>query len=345
MQLQKKIIANLPRVYAVSPISIKGKTYFIAAAEEKGSCLLFSPPDWKTSTIWNQPGGTMEVVPLEKESGAFLAVQKFYPIFQSQEACIVYAEPESSITKPWKVTKVLDLPFVHRIGRVTVKNTPYVIASTLCSGKDYQEDWTKPGAVYAGPIPADIHGSWEINPILEGITKNHGLHVTTLDGRTSILVCGEEGIFNIIVPENENEPWTTEQLVGKGVSDIYAFDLDNDGNKELITIEPFHGNHLKIYKRIAGKWDAVFEKKINFGHVVWGGMILGKPSVIFGCRGGSKGLAMVTDFDSKLQNTSCRVIDEGTGPASIKVIHMNDYELIISANHGVGEVAFYTISP
>jgi len=343
VQIEKKTIAKLDKVYAVKSINIRGETYIIAATEEKGSCLLFSPPDWKISKIWDEPGGTMEIIPLEKDSGAILAIQKFYPIFQSEGACISYAEPGDSITEPWKVVKVLDLPFVHRISKVNIKNNHFLISSTLCSGKDYMEDWSKPGAIYASPIPSDIHSKWEIKPICEGISKNHGLHVTRLDKKTCILACGEEGVFKINVPENEKESWSNVCWLNKGVSDVYMFDIDEDGNKELITIEPFHGNNLNIYKIIDEKWDIVFERKITFGHVVWGGTILGNPSVIYGCRGGNKELAILTDFNNKFQSMKYQIIDEGKGAASIEVIHKQEYDMIISANHGANEVAIYSI--
>jgi hypothetical protein len=146
MKIEKKVIAELEMVYSVSPLEISGETHLVAATEDHGPCLLFSPPDWIKSVVWNGPGGTMDIIPYEK--GSFFAIQKFFPIFQSEGACIVYAEPGQSIYKEWKVRKVVDLPFVHRIGLVNIGKTKTIIASTLCGGKDYQNNWSKPGAVY-----------------------------------------------------------------------------------------------------------------------------------------------------------------------------------------------------
>ncbi len=55
MKVNKKVLAKLESVYAVSSIELDGKVYFLAATEGHGACLLFTPPDWEMSHVWDGP--------------------------------------------------------------------------------------------------------------------------------------------------------------------------------------------------------------------------------------------------------------------------------------------------
>lgn len=344
MNITKRKLAQLEMVYSVCPVQIGGKTHFLAATESHGKCLLFSPPDWKTSVVWDGPGGSMQLVPFPGRERGFLAIQGFFPIFQSQHAAVVHAEAGNVLTKPWQVRRVLELPFVHRLGIVMVDSLPYIIAATLCGGKDFQDDWSKPGAVYAGVVPEDPSGKWSIQPVLQGVSKNHGMHVTNIDGRAVILITGQEGVFSIYIPREPGEEWRHERLIDYEVSDIYTADIDGDGVLEIIDIEPFHGDRLVIYKRLSGSWKAVFEMSINFGHVVWAGNILGKPAILVGSRGGAKELSLLCPKTNGSFIMEPQVLDEHVGPTQVAVVSKQDCDLILSANHNMGEVVLYEVN-
>ena len=61
MQIVKKTIAALESIYVVCPIELDGQTHLLAATEGHGKCLLFSPPDWTVSVVWDKPGGAKKV--------------------------------------------------------------------------------------------------------------------------------------------------------------------------------------------------------------------------------------------------------------------------------------------
>jgi hypothetical protein len=287
----------------------------------------------------------MQIVPLDGGGAGFLAIQKFFPVFRSEEACIVHAVPGSSVREPWRVTEVYDLPFIHRMDVVRVGDTPHVVASTLCGGKEYQEDWSKPGAVYAGPVPPDVRGPWRLDPVLEGITKNHGMHVATLHGKSVVLVSGSEGVFQLSVPENPGDSWDYSRLIDRGVSDIYLFDVDGDGRDEIIPIEPFHGDNLVIYREARpGSWEPAYHRTVRFGHVVWAGLIRGQPAVVYGNRGGAGELGLLTNFGGMYENVQAEMLEEGAGPAAIEVVHTQDVDVILSAQHESDRVTLYEIS-
>lgn len=343
MNIEKFFIANLNEVYAVTLIKIKGKNHFLAATEGKGRCLLFSPPVWEESKVWDGPGGTVSIVPIKDRSGEFLAIQNFLPIFQSENAGIVFAKLNTK-TISWSIKRVINLPFVHRIEIIKISKVPYVVASTLCGGKDFQDDWSKPGKVYIGPIPEDRGKTWFLESVLEGISKNHGMSLATVENHQVILITGTEGVFLIRVPETLGKRWMVERLMDHEVSDVYMYDIDKDGKKEMITIEPFHGNELAIYKFLKKRWEKIFSTSIKFGHVVWSGEILGKSSIILGNRGGEKDLILFQLDTSSRITMKAKTIDTGIGPTQISVVNNNQGVSIFSANHSIGEVALYRIT-
>lgn len=59
-------------------------------------------------------------------------------------------------------------------------------------------------------------------------------------------------------------------------------DLDGDGVKELMTIEPFHGNTIKVYRMIDGQYQEVwkYDNPIDFAHTLVGCKIAGKNSFV-----------------------------------------------------------------
>ena len=123
--------------------------------------------------------------------------------------------------------------------------------------KDFQEDWSKPGAVYACRIREDDDEPWDLNPIVEEIAKNHGLHVTVMDEKEVILVGCDEGMFRVDIPVDPDGRWEKTRLIDHGVSDMYVTDLDDDDRPEIVTIEPFHGDELVIYKALRNQWQPV----------------------------------------------------------------------------------------
>jgi hypothetical protein len=341
--IKKRVLGLLDRVYTVNSMMISGKTYFVAATHAQGKCLLFSPPDWELSTIWENPGGTMGIVPLSSNPGGFLAVQNFFPFFKSEKACIVYAEAKRNKKLQWNVRKILNLPFVHRISLVNIEQAQYLIASTICGGKEFQDDWSKPGTVYAIKIPSNINEKWESFPIIKGISKNHGLFKGTLNKKQVLLISGSEGVFLLNIPYTQKQTWTYKCLIEKEISDIFLYDIDNDGKKEIIAIEPFHGDIFNIYKLINGKWQSIYMKKINMGHSLWCGKIMGKQSILIGNRMGEKELMLLQNINDKPLRFKSMIIDKDVGPTQLKVMRQRKNLLILSANNHSNEVALYEV--
>ena len=111
--------------------------------------------------------------------------------------------------------------------------------------------------------------------------------------------------------------------------------------EELAAIEPFHGSKGIIYKNINGKLTPIHEHNYEFGHVVWGGRILGKPSLIIGGRKGNRDVVIYqVDETGKIKET---LVDNTGGPSNIAVQNLENSDVILAANREIGEVAVYKI--
>ena len=188
-----------------------------------------------------------------------------------------------------------------------------------------------------------------MTPIFKGITKNHGLHITQMSGKRVLLVGGSEGLFRFSVPSRPDGQWDKERLIDHEVSDIFVSDLDDDDRHEIVTIEPFHGDQLVIYKEIGKGWQPVARKQLNFGHVVWTGRIGGRSCIVAGSRGGMKNLELLYLQEPALLSEGraglrTQLIDSGVGPTQVAVVHEKKRDLIFSANNAVGEVAMYELT-
>jgi hypothetical protein len=345
VKIVKKVLATLDDVYSVARIEIGGRTHLISASEGKDACLLFSPPTWGATRIWDGPSGTMTVVPYPHREKAILAIQRFFPPLKGEKAGIVYSEATGKVSDPWSVRWLVDLPFVHRIGVLRDGSESFLIAGTICGGKAFLEDWSQPGAVYACPVPKDPSSRWPLEPILEGIRQNHGLRITRRAGRPIVLIGAQEGLYEIT--RSSSKAWAVERILECAVSDADVIDIDDDGEDELITIEPFHGDWVRIYKQTQKKWQSIYESGIHFGHVAWGGRLRGQPGMLISSRRGGGELTWFS-WDPKggtsLSSMQKIDIDRGGQAAQVDVIQGRDMDLILATNSGLKEVALYEIT-
>jgi hypothetical protein len=344
MRISKRVLAHLDKVYAVAAVPVGGQIHLIAATEAHGECLLFSPPDWRASVVWEGPGGTMSIAALPGSDAAFLAVQeRFFP--DAERAGIVCAQADSDTRLPWAVRRIIDLPFVHRFEFVRVGSKQVIVAATLIGRGANATEWQDPCAVYAGPVPERTDGPWQLEPVLEGITKNHGLFVERKRNGDVVLVSAHEGVFALHPPARGKERWTHDLILPGEVSDIVTADIDGDGRRELLSIAPLHGHIFAIHKKgSGGRWREVYSSELDFGHVVWGGELLGEPAIIVGSRGGNKALTLLRPHPGRVWQMETTIIDEGVGPNQIAVVQVPGRTQILSANHGAGEVALYDLT-
>ncbi|MHC1749639.1 MAG: hypothetical protein AB9856_15315 [Cellulosilyticaceae bacterium] len=344
MKFEKKFLTDLHRCYATSSTIVDGKRHILIATEGEGSCYSYTGENFAQETVWEGPGGTMSMIPVPGKNGDFLAVQNFFPTFQSENATIVWTKPcEDGI---WETKTLFKLPYVHRFDILTAGNKHYFIGATLCTTKTCKEDWSDPGKIYVAEIPEDLNSPFELKVIKEGLTKNHGYCKGIWEQKESGFVTCEEGVFVVTPPQNEKETWKIEQILDMPTSDIAIVDIDEDGEDELVTIQAFHGDRFLIYKKIEGTYKAIYSypKKMDFGHVVWGGKLRGKPRILGGYRREEKELFMIECISKAPLQFKEHVIESGVGPSNVAVVHEKDRDIIISANRELGQAALYFVT-
>lgn len=344
MNFERKTLAELSRCYAVSDITLHNSSKLLFATEGHGACLMFDAATLAQSLVWDAPGGTMSIIPVPDTDGEFLAVQRFFPTFDSAQATIVWAKPLPD--GGWRVDTLMDLPYVHRFDVLRAGGVSYFLGSVLCNSKQSRDDWSDPGKVYAGVLGKDAQTPVELQVLCEGLTKNHGYTRAVLNGKECGIVTADEGAFICTPPQAPGEQWTVEQIFSHPISDIAIVDIDGDGQNEIATIESFHGKNFFIYKMIDGSYKRVYRypKKFDFGHVVWGGALRGTPCFLGGCRRECKELFMVTCTNPQNLVFHTQTIAHGNGPSNIHVLRGEAEDLLLAADREIGQAALYRVT-
>ncbi len=340
MKFEKRFLTEMNRCYSANSIVVDGQSRILLATEGEGPCLAWSGPDYEAShTVWDGPGGTMSIVPIPGTNGEFLAVQKFFKMFQWEEAKVVHVRPLAS--GGYAVSDVLHLPYIHRFDLLSVGDRLYFIGCTLATTKQSKEDWSDPGKIWVGEF---IPGKpLELSVLKDGLTKNHGYSRLTQGAAMTSLVTCEQGAFDVKPPQAPGAAWQIRQFMDWPISDISAVDIDGDGELEFATIEPFHGSYFRVYKKIDGRFRKVFEhpEVSEFYHVVVGTTLAGKPVFIGGCRRGKQQLFYVHAQPGSTLQLRAEVIEEGVGPSNVYVLHEPGRDVLVAANREKAEAALY----
>ena len=353
MKVEKKVISNLNKCYSLSEVTVEGTHCFLVAAEKTDPCYLFAEDGTKLETVWTEPGGVMTMPPVPGTDGQFLATHLFYSPNDSAKAKIIIATRKAA--DDWEIRTLAHVPFVHRFGILNRGGTNYIIACALKTGHEFKNDWRFPGACFGAELPADLSGFDEdhllkMEPIMDGMLKNHGYAKISHGGHDAALVACEEGTFIFDPPMVRGGEWEVTQVSTVPSSDSILMDLDGDGKPELGCISPFHGNSLTIYHLDEHdnyvpqwKYDRP-EKETEMIHATWACEMLGRPTWIIGWRKGTKNTIAIT-WDAEAGNYKTEFIDQNTGCAN--AMHFKNAEgvdIIVGTNREIDEVAYYTVT-
>ena len=348
MNVEKKVIKNLNKCYALTKITYQGSEHFIVAAEKQDPAYLFDMDGNLEDKIWDGPGGVMSMVQVPGTDGQYLSTYKFYSPNDSKEAKIVIITPQKK--GEWEVRTLVDLPHVHRFDLLERDGHVYLIACALKSGHDYKEDWTKPGKVYAAELPSDLSGfdqdhQLELTVLKDNMLKNHGYYRVMKDGVPTAVVSCNEGIFRFTPPANGGSEWNIELLLDLPASDAVLVDLDGDGEEELCTLSPFHGEKVSIYKKTEGTYQKVYDfpEDAPFTHAIYGGDLCGIPSFVVGHRKGKRNLFVIR-YNKETGSYGYEIIDEDVGPANVLHFVKDGIDVLVAANREIDEIAYYTIT-
>ena len=340
MKIIKKSIAQLPVCYCAAPLTYHGKPHFLVASEQDYPCLLFDQDGNQVAKIWEKPGGTMSMVQIPGSDGAFLAIRGFYSPDRGKDAAIYLVSDEDGI---WKNKAVAQLPCLHRMDILTRGGTNWVIACCLKSGYEYDGDWRFPGKTCVCRLPDHLTETGAelppFIPLLENMPENHGYSRDLQDGVMSGIVSCQSGTYRF-TPPGSGENWTIEKICEDPASDALLIDLDGCGQKELVSILPFHGDTIAIYKLLDGRYQKIweYEKKVPMAHAITAGIICEQPAAVIGHRNGSRDLFLIT-YDNGFHVI---IADHDVGPANVMLLQTGNKEVLIAANREISEVAYYT---
>ncbi len=345
MNIIKRHLDDMERCYCTGNVTIDGVPYVLLASEQVGgSCYAYTGPDLSVrETVWEGAGGTMSIIEIPGSNGQFLGIQNFFPGFQSEGAKIVWGRRDKE--NGWVTRDFLSLPYVHRFDVLSSGGVNYFVAATLCGSKKSREDWSDPGKVYVGVMPDNLENSMEITPLLDDMEKNHGYWRGSMNGKSCGFFTCESGIYAVLPPVTPDAGWTKHHLLEVPVSDAAFYDLDGDGEDEIVTIEPFHGNCVKIYHKTDKGYKGVYKYpgECEFAHALWAGSLRGKPTVILGIRRMNAELVMI-QYNPMSGTYTESIIEKGGGPSNVAVLSQKDRDVIICANNRNNEAAAYFVT-
>ncbi len=349
MKVVQSSLTRMELPYSITQVpalAFNGMPAIAVGSEGNDSLLLLRSPEYRPEVLAEGPGGFISLCSLDWAGRPFLlASTLFKPVFKAA-GCTLEAYPLDTGPAP-APEHIGPLSYTHRLGLAEVGGTRCLLASTLCGGKDFQDDWSKPGSVFVAPVPAasgNAADAWKFRPVSGGLSKNHGMDAAVLGGRRGFLLSAHEGLFFLALPQDPSGSWERELITAGEHSDAFAGAWDAKNDPVIFSLSPFHGNVLSIHRRQPHGWERqTLDDSLGFGHVVWAGMFLGRPGLLVGSRAGRKELALYRPSADKVFTKE--TIDEGAGPSQITVVQGEKGEAVIFAcAHARGEVVRYSIS-
>lgn len=334
--LQKRRILEIKNVYTANAFRTNNGIFVGAGSETEPDVLLYDMASEKADRVSDCPGGLMSFIPVPGQSNRFVTIMGLFPPFIGMEAGL-YLHQKTD--EGWNTTKTMELPFAHRCEFLSLGDKNFLVAATVSKKKDEPADWSRPGELHVISVE-DQPVPWKSRVVEGGIFRNHGMTKTIVDRKESLLVSGAEGIFSI-TPASENS-WSLTPVLEREVSEMSFVDLDGDGNLELVTIEPFHGNSLNIYKKTATGWKLKYSDPLSFGHGLSSGVFKSNPVIVAGNRSDSLALEIFTIDNLDKGLVIRNIIEEGTGPTQTQVFSDGSVDYIMSANQKKNEVALYS---
>lgn len=334
--MKKKVILNIESVYTSNAFQIGSETFVAAGSETLPEVYLYNLNTGVSSLVNDCPGGVMSFIPVPGSPDLFFSIMGLYPPFIGADAG-VFMHRRSD--EGWITNKAMELPFAHRCEIIHRNGKNYLFAVSVSKHKENPADWSKSGEMYLVRLDENPGQKLEAEMIDNNIVRNHGMLKAEIDGVETLCVSGAEGIFYL--EQLPGDKWVKKQLFDKEVSEFGFVDLDGDGEKELVTIEPFHGQSLNVYKRNGSNWDLKYSDTLSFGHGLSCGMFNSEPVIVVGNRRGSFTLDLFKAIDLASGKFSREVIEEDAGPTQTQVFTANKIDYILSSNQKKNEVAIY----
>ena len=331
--MEKKSILEIQSVYTANAFLIDGVPYVGAGSETTPAVYVHDLQAGTSCFVNGCPGGVMSFVPAPGHPDLFYSIMGLFPPFVGMEAG-VFMHRRTGET--WETAKAMALPFAHRCDILEKEGRSWLFAASCSKFKENPADWSQSGELYVIPLDTEtgLPGTPEL--VYDKIWRHHGMLKARVHGDDTLLFSGAEGVFYMV---RENGAWKTCRLFDHEVSEFGLLDLDGDGADELVTIEPFHGNTLNVYKNAGGSWEKLYTDELWFGHGLSCGMFRGEPVIVVGNRRGPLTLNLYRRLpDGRFAK---EILEEQAGPTQTQVFTADGRDYILSANQLKNEVALY----
>lgn len=338
MKVEHKHLDEMYRAYAAATFPIDDEpAIFIASEEKDHPCYMYTGEHFETrTTVWESGGGCMSIIPIPSKKNEFLAIMDFYLKESPSSAKLVWGKYNNG---KWSIKDVLYLPYLHRFDIYPINGINYFVGATIADSKEFKDDWSVGGSIYMGVIPDDPSQGIDIRKIKSGMFRNHGYYKRVEKGVIKGYFASDEGVFEL----DPTQDWSFTQIMNKAVGEIALHDINGDGKLEMITIEPFHGDTIKVYEMSGhdNEYKEVYKVpfKLDFAHTLVGDELNGVSSFVGGIRRVDNQLFTIQYQDGSY---NLNIIDDG-GPSNIAVGHTADRDYIVAANHTRNEAAVYFI--
>lgn len=335
----KEILFHLPDVYAVNAMPVDGGMIVMAGSETRHLPRVMSYPLLNKEEIVNCLGGMMSINPVADDGSKLVSVMGLFPGFNGLDGGIYSHVRDNGA---WNTRLLFPLPFAHRCDVLNRDGRRYVFMASVSKHKANPDDWSMPGETYCGVYDESTGSLDDITCIDASLTRNHGMLKYELpgSGRECIYVSGREGIYEYDVVSGTIE---SRRIFDGEVSEFAFVDINGDGNVELVTIEPFHGNRLNVYRQEGdGGWMQIFSHPLVFGHGLSAGTLDGKPLIAVGNRRGDASL-IVFGYDKESESIEKVYEEPGTGTTQSLFVVCNGVSGILCANQAKQEVVIYKL--
>lgn len=348
MSYEKKVLAEMPKCYALCMFDGDDAKGFVAGTETDGPIRRFTLEGTPVDTIAEGPGGVMTLTQAPGRGDQLLATYKFYsPNFGGDDAKIVSYTRQA--TGVWKRSTLCDIPYIHRFGiLIGADGQAWLIACTIKgASRKVEEDWSTPGSVYVARLDTKLENynddhQLELTKLAGYQLQNHGFWVAPQ--KDFALISTAAGVFRCTPPASADSEWDVTCLLIQPTSDIAMVDFDGDGIDEILTFSAFHGDTLSVwhqsnvedcYKKI---WTD--EHKRPFLHAIWSGSFAGMPSALVGNREGGRDLLRLRYSNGTYQ---VETIDHDFGPANCLAFSDKGTQRIVAANRETDQLALYEL--
>ncbi|HZJ87060.1 MAG TPA: hypothetical protein VFC75_02450 [Erysipelothrix sp.] len=336
MKVEHIHLDEMYRAYAAANFEVDNETCIFIASEEEGyPCIMYSGDKFENkTTVWEKGGGCMSIIPIPNKKNEFLAIMDFYLKESPSRAKLVWGKYKDG---KWDIEDVLYLPYLHRFDIYHLDNKNYFVGATIADEKEYKDDWRKPGSIYVGEIPDTPTEGIKLKKIAGDLFRNHGYYRYEDENGIRGYFTSDEGIFEL----NPHNNWELTQILEGPIGEVAVMDINGDGHNELITIEPFHGDEIKIYEKKNDQYEVVYEfpYELNFGHTLEADLIHGVPTFVGGIRRVGNQLFTIQYLNDEYH---LEILDDG-GPSNVSIGHKDDYDFIVGANHTRNEAAVYLL--